>query len=91
MEMIEQVIAYEDLSNLVQKAINKIQKNRKHPDVSSMQKSLEKVLNKPNYNGNNRQRLSYLTTSNKIEKKWKGILFHKRSNASTRTNPAKCF
>ena len=48
MEMIEQVIAYEDLSNLVQKAINKIQKNRKHPDVSSMQKSLEKVLNKPN-------------------------------------------
>lgn len=48
MEIIEQVIAYEDLSNLVQNAINKIQKNRNHPDVFSMQKSLEKALNEPN-------------------------------------------
>lgn len=48
MEMIEQVIAYEDLSNLVQNAMNKIQKNRNHPDVFSMRKSLEKVLNEPN-------------------------------------------
>ena len=70
METIEQEVAHEYLDNLILNTINRIRKNRKRPDTSSMHEYLHKKMNNSDVTAEIiESRLSFLTKKNRIENK----------------------